>query len=187
MALGTYIALGVNGPLAASDLFTILTVVVRSSAPARPKRLFFRVHILTKLVLIPRLTSRHLYFLFYFPGNVQNLLTLPISTIGHVAPQLLASFASFKRIANFLAAEEKQAQASGGNEGPSVPSPSLEGGDIVLKGAGFAVEKGGQDILKGLDVVLGRGKITMLVGPVGSVRRRTSSLQFSSSHLTLPG
>lgn len=148
---------------------------------------FFRVHILTKLVLIPRLTSRHLYFLFYFPGNVQNLLTLPISTIGHVAPQLLASFASFKRIANFLAAEEKQAQASGGNEGPSVPSPSLEGGDIVLKGAGFAIEKGGQDILKGLDVVLGRGKVTMLVGPVGSVRRRTSSLQFSSSHLTLPG
>ncbi|EJD35977.1 P-loop containing nucleoside triphosphate hydrolase protein [Auricularia subglabra TFB-10046 SS5] len=137
-ALGTYVALGLGGPLEPAKLFTILTVV--------------------------------------------NLLTLPISTIGHVFPQILASLASFRRIAGFLAAEEKGDLAGDDNhwlgpvprvaaeveKGDSVRSAASAPRDISLAGACFATGLGSLPVLEDLNITIGDGKLTMLVGPVGS-------------------
>ncbi|KAH7101139.1 P-loop containing nucleoside triphosphate hydrolase protein [Auriculariales sp. MPI-PUGE-AT-0066] len=104
--------------------------------------------------------------------TVVNLLALPISTIGHVAPQLLASLASFKRISNFLAAEEKAVPSprrpdnkDGHANGNGHPAQSVE---VCLTEASFALESGGRSILQDWSIHFKIGKVTMLVGPVGS-------------------
>lgn len=113
---------------------------------------------------------------------VQNLVILPINTIGHILPQLLASLASLARISKFLQRDEK---AAGLPVHPLTSSPTSEktlssdglpekelaspGEDLILTKASFAPEDGADVILREISSAIRYGAVTMLVGPVGSV------------------
>jgi ABC-type multidrug transport system fused ATPase/permease subunit len=110
-----------------------------------------------------------------------------------VFPQLLASFASLKRIGGFLSREEKASTLSpfsdveGLDEKASLDASALKSaktsGPLSLTNASFAAEANGKPLLRGLDIIFPAGKLTMLVGPVGSV---SQYLNFAERLLNLP-
>lgn len=159
-ALGTYATIS-SGPLTPSSLFTILTAVVSHISSIRRFRML---------------------------NHLKNLVILPVNTIGHVLPQLLASVASLRRISNFLQRDEK---LNGRliELRPLALSPTSEktlstdhlsekvltspGENLVLSNASFAPETGSDAILKEITSTIRHTVVTMVVGPVGAVSSYT--------------
>ncbi|KIY47688.1 P-loop containing nucleoside triphosphate hydrolase protein [Fistulina hepatica ATCC 64428] len=100
--------------------------------------------------------------------TVVNLLTNPISIFGNCFPLLLASYASLRRIGVFLW------RSSGKGPWHKVVDEALsERTSIVettveLQDADVAVHTGGRAILMGIDLVISRASLTVVVGPVGA-------------------
>jgi ABC-type multidrug transport system fused ATPase/permease subunit len=100
---------------------------------------------------------------------------VPISAIGHVVPQLIASLSSLRRIQMFLRREEKiitpevPPHSQSSNEKVTHIDTSSVSAAIVLTDASFAPSQTGEILLRGVNAVFQPGSLTMLVGPVGSV------------------
>ncbi|KAF9033283.1 P-loop containing nucleoside triphosphate hydrolase protein [Hymenopellis radicata] len=107
-----------------------------------------------------------------------NLVTLPISTVGNCFPLLLASYASMKRIAEFLSLGEKSVVHSGSVEEKSdsdfseKDGSSLHKSDIgdplSLSHATVAVSEGGKPLLSDFSVSFLSNALNVVVGPVAA-------------------
>ncbi|KIY73114.1 P-loop containing nucleoside triphosphate hydrolase protein [Cylindrobasidium torrendii FP15055 ss-10] len=116
--------------------------------------------------------------------TVVNLVTLPISTVGNCFPLLLASYASMKRIAEFLSLEEKTEIISDeansdlsvtevGSTKSASSATSLKkvdrlDGPLSLDNVTVAVDARGQPVLSDLSITIPERALTMIVGPVAS-------------------
>ncbi|TIA90359.1 hypothetical protein E3P81_02452 [Wallemia ichthyophaga] len=136
--------------------------------------------------------------------TIVNLVTLPISTVGHCFPLLVASWASMKRIAGFLLLEEKP--VSLGGELPNSERSSTE----TLKYTGTEKsasldEKSDRDydgppslwnvnasassapdakpLIKDIDINFPLDKLSIVVGPVGSGKSILAKTLLGETHL----
>ncbi|EIN04585.1 P-loop containing nucleoside triphosphate hydrolase protein [Punctularia strigosozonata HHB-11173 SS5] len=118
--------------------------------------------------------------------TVVNLVILPISTIGHVFPLLIAGYASLRRVSTFLSLEEKQryqAQTptsrnsndsltshrtlANKDDLDSIPMDARSYGQIILRNASFSPSCLRKPILHDLSITFKSGALTMIIGPVG--------------------
>ncbi|TIC33364.1 P-loop containing nucleoside triphosphate hydrolase protein [Wallemia mellicola] len=123
--------------------------------------------------------------------TVVQLVTLPISTVGHCFPLLVASWASMKRIAGFLVLEEKPVSMGGelptsSNSSTDTLKCSTEKGDSLYEksekpmkdvdvppslwnvNASASSENESKTIIKDIDISFPLNKLSIVVGPVGS-------------------
>lgn len=119
--------------------------------------------------------------------TIVNLVTLPISTVGHCFPLLVASWASMKRIAKFLMLEERSVNnrmsedvssssnsidslKSDNDEKKSLESAKYYDGPPTLWQLNVSSngKSDGKDILNDINVRFPLNKLSMIVGPVGS-------------------
>ncbi|KAJ6558333.1 P-loop containing nucleoside triphosphate hydrolase protein [Mycena capillaripes] len=92
-----------------------------------------------------------------------NLMTGPLESIGGSLPQLLAAYASLKRIENYLSREEKTVSP---NE--DIKEKPLGEEDIRFQAASFSWGPDSPPFLGPLSLELAQGQLHILVGPVAA-------------------
>ncbi|KAJ7107813.1 P-loop containing nucleoside triphosphate hydrolase protein [Mycena epipterygia] len=90
-----------------------------------------------------------------------NLMTGPLELIGGSLPQLLAAYASVKRIEDYLSREEKTVS-------PNEDIKEKPQEDISFKAASFSWAPGSSPFLGPLSLELAQGQLHILVGPVAA-------------------
>lgn len=101
--------------------------------------------------------------IFTIYATVQ-LLSWPLNVLGQFLPDVMAAYASMKRIEKYLLFDEKpqsQSIASDPNSEKHVDS------DITLRGS-FAWNKEEEPILPNVDITIPTGKLTICTGPVAA-------------------
>ncbi|KAJ7493649.1 P-loop containing nucleoside triphosphate hydrolase protein [Mycena latifolia] len=93
-----------------------------------------------------------------------NLMIEPLNLIGGLLPQLIAAYASLKRIEGYLSQEEKPSPSKEYQDGPEKPRDQ----DISLEAASFSWVPDSPPFLGPLSLRLMQGQLHVCVGPVAA-------------------